>query len=110
MLKFKEQVFELAFGDDAINKGFSEKEVLEKLREFSNDALKFESVTNEPIFTLVVDGESQHDDGLGFMDLEEAREVAEEYAGQGNEDIRIVKAVFDEHLEAVDYEQIEVIK
>ena len=40
--KFIEEIFELAFGDDAINKDYSRKEVLLKLREFSDDALKLE--------------------------------------------------------------------
>ena len=37
--EFIENVFEIAFGDNAINKDFSEKEVLEKLREFSDKLL-----------------------------------------------------------------------
>jgi len=41
-MEFKEEVFEIAFGDNAINKGYSDKEVLEKLLEFSNLALKYE--------------------------------------------------------------------
>ena len=40
--KFIEEVFELAFGDNAINKGYTREEVLEKLREFSDNALKVE--------------------------------------------------------------------
>ena len=31
MKQFKEQVYELAFGDDAINKDYSDEEVLKKL-------------------------------------------------------------------------------
>ena len=38
--EFIDEVFEIAFGDDAINKGYTREEVLEKLREFSDDALK----------------------------------------------------------------------
>jgi len=34
--EFIEEVFEIAFGDDAINRDFSYKEVLERLREFSD--------------------------------------------------------------------------
>ena len=37
-----ESVFELAFGDDALNKDYSNAEVLAKLREFSDLALKVE--------------------------------------------------------------------
>lgn len=39
-VQFIESVFELAFGDDAINKGYSKVEVLAKLREFSDSALE----------------------------------------------------------------------
>jgi len=31
MLNFREEIYELAFGDDAINKDYSDKEVLDKL-------------------------------------------------------------------------------
>jgi len=34
--EFIEEVFEIAFGDDAINRDFSYEEVLERLREFSD--------------------------------------------------------------------------
>ena len=40
---FRESVFELAFGDNAINKEYTEAEVLEKLRSFSDLALKTEA-------------------------------------------------------------------
>ena len=40
---FREEVYELAFGDDAINKSYTNEEVLEKLREFSDKALAFDS-------------------------------------------------------------------
>ena len=44
--KFKEEVFEIAFGDNSINKGYSEKEVLDKLKEFSDHNLKYEQGYN----------------------------------------------------------------
>ena len=34
--EFIEEVFEIAFGDDAINRDFSYEEVLARLREFSD--------------------------------------------------------------------------
>ena len=40
--EFVEDVFELAFGDDAINKGYTCDEVLIKLKEFSDKALENE--------------------------------------------------------------------
>ena len=39
---FIEEVFEIAFGDNAINRDFSMGEVLDRLMEFSNNALKWE--------------------------------------------------------------------
>ena len=39
---FIEGVYEIAFGDDAINRGFDKEEVLEKLRGFSDNSLKYE--------------------------------------------------------------------
>jgi hypothetical protein len=41
-VSFKEEVYELAFGDDAINKGYTEEEVLAMIREFSDKALAFD--------------------------------------------------------------------
>lgn len=40
--EFIENVFEIAFGDNAINKDYSKEEVLIKLREFSDEALENE--------------------------------------------------------------------
>ena len=40
---FIELTFELAFGDSAIHNGYTRKEVLEKLREFSDTALNVEN-------------------------------------------------------------------
>ena len=40
--KFIEEVYEIAFGDSAFDRGFDAEEVLEQLREFSDNALKWE--------------------------------------------------------------------
>jgi hypothetical protein len=40
--KFKEEIYEIAFGDDAINKKFSEDEVIERIKEFSDKAWNFD--------------------------------------------------------------------
>jgi len=40
---FLDKVFEVAFGDDAINKDYTMIEVVEKLREFSDKALEVEN-------------------------------------------------------------------
>ena len=44
MTTFKERVYELAFGDDAINKDYSVDEVLAVLREFSDKAFAFDQM------------------------------------------------------------------
>jgi hypothetical protein len=41
---FIEAVFEIAFGENALHRGYSKEEVLRRLRQFSDDALKFEAV------------------------------------------------------------------
>ena len=40
--QFIEEIYEIAFGENAINRDFSMGEVLDKLMEFSNNALKYE--------------------------------------------------------------------
>ena len=40
---FKEEMFEIAFGNDAINKGYSDAEVISKPKEFSDKALQTET-------------------------------------------------------------------
>lgn len=40
--QFIEDVFEVAFGDDAINKKYDYSEALARLREFSDNALRWE--------------------------------------------------------------------
>tara|TARA_R100000458_G_C8083844_1_gene117435 strand:+ start:116 stop:394 length:279 start_codon:yes stop_codon:yes gene_type:complete len=44
--QFLENVFEVAFGDNAINKNYSYEEVLERLREFSDNAFKWEEAND----------------------------------------------------------------
>ena len=43
---FIEAVYEIAFGDDAINRDYSMPEVLERLMEFSDNALKWEEIND----------------------------------------------------------------
>ena len=45
--QFIEIVYELAFGDDAINREFSREEVLQRLRKFSDDAFKYNEAQGE---------------------------------------------------------------
>lgn len=40
--KFIEEAFEIAFGDNAINRGFKREEVLEKLKEYAETSNKLE--------------------------------------------------------------------
>ncbi len=42
--EFIEEVYEIAFGDNAINRDFSKREVLNRLRKFSDDALLVENI------------------------------------------------------------------
>jgi len=44
---FLEKTFEIAFGDNAINRDFTMKEVVEKLQEYSDNALKYEELKND---------------------------------------------------------------
>jgi len=46
-MNFKEQIFEIAFGFNAINRDFSEEEVIKKIEEYSNNALKWENENEE---------------------------------------------------------------
>jgi len=40
--RFIEEIYEIAFGEDAINRDFSHDEVIEQIREFSDNALEWE--------------------------------------------------------------------
>jgi hypothetical protein len=42
MSKFKEEIYEIAFGDNAINRNFTEDEVVERIKEFSDKAWNFD--------------------------------------------------------------------
>ncbi len=41
---FIEKVFEIAFGDDAINRSFTYEEVIKKLQEYSDNSLMVEEI------------------------------------------------------------------
>ena len=43
LIDFIEQAYEIAFGDNAINKNYTSQEVLQKLQDFSDDALTYEN-------------------------------------------------------------------
>ncbi len=42
--QFIEEIYELAFGDNAINRNFTHEEVITELKKFSDDALKWEDI------------------------------------------------------------------
>lgn len=46
--QFMEEVYEIAFGDQAYYRGFFPEEVIEQLREFSDNALIYEELSLEP--------------------------------------------------------------
>ena len=46
--QFMEEVYEIAYGDQAYYRGFFPEEVIEQLREFSDNALIYEELSLEP--------------------------------------------------------------
>tara|TARA_R100001443_G_scaffold86778_1_gene93434 strand:- start:859 stop:1092 length:234 start_codon:yes stop_codon:yes gene_type:complete len=42
--QFIEEVYEIAFGDNAINRNFTQEEVIAELKKFSDDAIKWEDL------------------------------------------------------------------
>jgi hypothetical protein len=42
--QFIEEIYELAFGDNAINRNFTHEAVIAELKKFSDDALKWEDI------------------------------------------------------------------
>jgi len=47
--EFKEAIYELAFGDNAINRGFSEEEVVATIKEFAHDSWVAEELDREEL-------------------------------------------------------------
>ena len=62
---FRESVYEIAFGDDAINNDYSDSEVLKTLHSYAEDSFKFEEIgidrINEVIKILLDDCQIQYD-------------------------------------------------
>ena len=46
--EFREAIYELAFGDNAINRGFSEEEVIATIKGFAHDSWVAEELDHEP--------------------------------------------------------------
>jgi len=51
--EFIEQVFEIAFGDDAINKEYTFEEVLDRIRYYSDTSLVYENIDEEIIHNTI---------------------------------------------------------
>ena len=47
--EFIEEVYEIAFGDNAINREFTQQDVLDQLRQFSDDSCEKHEELNDPI-------------------------------------------------------------
>ena len=78
---FTKEIYELAFGCDAINRDFSKEEVIEKLREFSNQAWLYEQIKqteNKMKYALIIDDSQQKSVTL-HDSVEEAEHAAYEF-------------------------------
>ena len=66
--QFMEEVYEIAYGDNAYYRGFFPEEVLETLREFSDNALKVEELSLEPEQYEDMDRQLEESYRRGYMD------------------------------------------
>jgi len=66
--QFMEEVYEIAYGDNAYYRGFFPEEVLETLREFSDNALKVEELSLEPEQYADMDRQLEESYRRGYMD------------------------------------------
>ena len=92
--RFIEEIYEIAFGDDAINRNFSHDEVIQQIREFSDNALNWEEL------------------GLDVKDLHNISEEMEKSYRQGYADGKnfnaddVAKCIVDtngDYAECIDY-------
>ena len=61
--EFKEAIYELAFGDNAINRGFSEEEVIATIKGFAHDSWVAEELDHEPSHSAAICAEIQERQG-----------------------------------------------
>ena len=60
--QFIEEIYEIAFGDNAINRDFDFEEVIERIQEFSDNAFKYEEGEDlcdergRPLWTAIIYG------------------------------------------------------
>jgi hypothetical protein len=85
-VEFKEAIYELAFGDNAINRGFSEEEVIATIKGFAHDSWVAEELDHEPSHSArehwnankAAEIEEQEDHNMNKKELEEMVANAEE--------------------------------
>ena len=66
--EFMKEVYELAFGENAYYRGFFPEEVIEKLQEFSDNALVFEELGLEPEEYEKMDEQLEKSYRKGYLD------------------------------------------
>ena len=66
--QFMEEVYEIAYGDNAYYRGFFPEEVLETLREFSDNALILEESSLEPEEYEKLDEQLEASYKKGYLD------------------------------------------
>ena len=66
--EFMEEVYEIAFGENAYHRGFFPEEVLETLREFSDNALILEESSLEPEEYEKMDEQLEESYKKGYLD------------------------------------------
>ena len=66
--QFMEEVYEIAFGENAYHRGFFPEEVLETLKEFSDNALILEESSLEPEEYEKLDEQLEKSYRRGYMD------------------------------------------
>ena len=66
--QFMEEVYEIAYGDNAYYRGFFPEEVLETLREFSDNALILEESSLEPEEYEKMDEQLEESYKKGYLD------------------------------------------
>jgi len=60
---FRQRVYEIAFGNNAHNRDFSEDEVIAKLLEYSETSFKIEEIPDE-IRDSILEEEGQHEQDM----------------------------------------------
>ena len=67
--QFIQGIYELAFGDNAINKNYSYKEVYDRIKEYSEKSFEFETIQEEKSYVItfaVINNDTYADDTWSF--------------------------------------------